>query len=172
MGSFWRHAIRQGRGGGGGGDRVRQAELRAAWRCDPACGVRIVWSAYTLDSHLASRQEYSARQPRVPASRKLFGMGDADVMRCGNAARERAGSVHADPLRLWVAVECDGKDAIDTKVTLPVGSSATLRMPIRSMVKPTLRDGAGRVVVERVRREAEALAVEIARGGEFVFAME
>ena len=27
-------------------------------------------------------------------------------------------------------------------------------------------------VVEGVRREAEALAVEIARGGEFVFAME
>ena len=78
--------------------------------------------------------------------------------------------MHADPLRLWVAVECDGKDAIDTKVTLPVGSSATLRMPIRSMVKPTLRDGAGRVV-EGVRREAEALAVEIVRGGEFVFAM-
>ena len=77
----------------------------------------------------------------VAASRSLFSFSDADVERCHADARDAL----ADPLRLWVAVVCERADAIDASVSIPVGARATVRLPVRYMASPELRNG-GEVV--------------------------
>ena len=77
------------------------------------------------------------------AHRSLFGFTSAEAAGChaDGSGRDDTLAALAEPLRLWVAVTCERPDAIDANASVPVGSTATLRLPLRAMERPVLRDG-------------------------------
>ena len=120
----------------------------------------------------------------VGAERARFGLSDDDARTCDAAAGDGPNDQWAEPLRLWVAVECGRADGLEVVATVPMGSRATVRLPLRGMAAPVLRDGQRVVYAEdaatfvpvaeevaevRVRREVDArvgevLAVEVGSG--------
>ena len=79
----------------------------------------------------------------VPASKSTFETSDNEIAQCRAAAAADVRGPHADPLRLWIDVQCEKPDTIDARATVPIGSRATMRLPLRGMAQPTLHDMAG-----------------------------
>lgn len=169
--------------GGDDGSAV-EAEARP-WRVPPL-SVRATCHATSSHEVVTSRC-VGRTHCTIAANGALFGFGAADAARCAAAGGKGPYDALSDPLRLWVAVTCSRPDAVDAYARVPIGSTATVRLPLRGMATPVLRDGA-RVVYGAgasapadltdlvVRREVDArvgevLAVDVG-SGEWDLALE
>ena len=100
----------------------------------------------------------------VPASKSTFETSDNEIAQCRAAAAADVRGPHADPLRLWIDVQCEKPDTIDARATVPIGSRATMRLPLRGMAQPTLHDMAGTITMVMAMAAYEHVSISCRRG--------
>ena len=141
-----------------------------------------------LSAAVMTRECVGREACELRATREVFEMSEQEEAQCEKSASRSAAGPWSEPRRLWAAVRCETpQQALQADVTLPVGTAARLRLPLRTSAHgPQRLLEAGQLVwaeedavdtpkiagIQMVERQGDELSVELLGGGEWSFMLE